>query len=106
MENTEKKEIMEGSKCCGGCGMGSCFCGHGYGKMRLLFLVRILVTLIIPIIVFWCGFRLGVLQGSFFGREYNTRSIMMQGGYGNVYGGQTEGVIPYGTPRQGTSTAQ
>jgi len=73
--------------------------------MRLFFLVRILVTLVILIIVFWCGFRLGVLQG-YFGREYSSRSIMMQGGYGNVYGGQTGGVMPYGAPRQGTSTAQ
>ncbi len=105
MENTEKKETMEGSKCCGGFGMGSCSCGHGYGKMRLFFLVRVLITLIILIIVFWCGFRLGVLQGSF-GREYSGRSMMMYGGYGNVYGGQTGGVVPYGAQRQGTSTVQ
>jgi hypothetical protein len=87
-----------------GC-MGSRCCGHGYGKMRLFYLLRILVTLIILIIVFWCGFRLGTLRGSFT-RGYYNYPMMMQGGYSNVSGGQTGGIMPYGAGRQGTSTFQ
>ena len=86
-----------------GCGMGSCSCGccHG-GKMRLVFLLRVLVMLIILIIVFGAGFKLGSLKSSLV-RGYYGSSMMMQR-YGTVSGGQTGGMMPYRTGQQGTST--
>jgi hypothetical protein len=113
MENKADKNHSEEGKCMYGAGdamkgrMGSCSCGSGcgYGKMRFLYLLRILVTLIILIIVFWCGFRLGALRASF-GRGYRSYPMMGQGGYGNVSGGRTSGITPDGAGRQVTSTIQ
>lgn len=63
MENMDKKQ---GENMCEGCGCnhGGC-CGshmhgcHG-GKHHL---VKIILKLFIVIIIFWCGFKLGVMAG-------------------------------------------
>ena len=87
-----------------GC-MGSCGCGccHG-GKMRLIFLLRVLVMIIILMVVFLCGFKLGSLRTSF-NREYRGYPMMLQGGYGNASSGQAGGMVQYRMWR-GTSTVQ
>jgi len=88
MENMDKKV-------CGSCGNTSCTCEgsmgmgcmhgchHHHGNYGLL---RIVLKILIVILIFWCGFRLGNIVGSVRG-EYS-RGAMMQrgfnnGGYGN-----------------------
>jgi len=79
MENVEKKE-------CGGCGEGKCGCGGAMGSMckchgKYYHLVKVILKLIIIIIIFWCGFKLGVITGSIRGGYYgHTNFGMMRGG--------------------------
>jgi hypothetical protein len=94
MENEEKKGC--------GCGEGKCGCGpmgqmHGcHGKHHL---VKVILKLVIVIIIFWCGFQLGVITGSIragYGHENNFR--MMQGGYNALPANGSATVTP--TPAQ------
>ena len=86
MENNMDKPVC-GGMCggsCGGCGgmhgMGGCGC-HG-GKSHLM---KVILKIVIMILIFWCGFKLGVMTGSlqaFYGggMRYETGYRMMNGG--------------------------
>jgi hypothetical protein len=81
MENMEKK--CEGGCKCGSCGgmqqgMGGCGCHHG-GRHHLM---KMILKLVIVIIIFWCGFKLGEMTG-FIQAQYG-RGMMMRGGNFNV----------------------
>jgi hypothetical protein len=69
MEN--KNVCGEGCKCgaCGMSGMGGCGC-HG-GKHHL---VKMILKIIIVVLIFWCGFKLGNITGA------------IRATYGNGYG--------------------
>jgi len=90
------------------CAASSCSCGcccvHG-GKMRLVFLLRVLVMVVILMVVFWCGFCLGCLRGSL-NRAHRGYQMMEQGGCGDISGGKTCGIVPYGAEQRATSTIQ
>ena len=87
MENMDKKEC--------GCGDGKCMCGgamgyrHGcHGRHHL---VKIILKLVILIIVFWCGYHLGMMTGFLkaeYGRGMMTRDMS---GYGTMRGGYLGG---------------
>jgi hypothetical protein len=77
MENMDKKE-----------GMGGCGC-HG-GKCHL---VKIILKIIIVILIFWSGFKLGVITGAI-REEYGRGGYgggMMRGYYNNP---PVNGTIP------------
>ncbi len=88
MENVDKKE-NECEGCKGACQSGSCFgskfmCGHGcHGGKRHL--VRMILKLIIVIIIFWCGFKLGEISGSI-RAEYGHKTFE-RGDFGMMRGG-------------------
>jgi hypothetical protein len=104
MENMDKKECGCGM---GGCGMGHMGgCGCYGGKHHLL---RVVLKILIVILIFWCGFRLGELTGTIrgeYGRiemmhgergsfgDYGYDSGMMQGWNGGV---QTPVQVPAAT---------
>ena len=69
MENIDKKECGCGMHQMGGCGCPGC---HG-GKHHL---IKIILKIIIIILIFWCGFKLGDITGS------------IRGGYGREIGSQ------------------
>jgi hypothetical protein len=105
--NMEKKEGMEGSKHCEGCGMmGKGAWHYEHSKMRFLYLLRVLVMLIILIIVFMCGFRLGSLTSMLRSGSRRTYPMMQQGEYSNVQSGQGQRspMMPVGGTVQGSST--
>ncbi len=52
MENTDKKECS----CQGGC---SCGMGYMHGCHGRYHLVRMILRIVIVILIFWCGYRLG-----------------------------------------------
>ena len=95
MDELNKKE--EGGKC--GCG-DSCKCGgmdhmhHGCcGKHHL---VKMILKIFIVILIFWCGFKLGLISGSIRGGE-------VRGGYGTmrgVYNLPSNGGVVVPTPAQ------
>lgn len=81
MENTDKKECS----CQGGC---SCGMGHMHGCHGRYHLVRMILRIVIVILIFWCGYRLGMITGSIragYGR-YDGIGMMMRndGGYNNL----------------------
>ena len=80
MENTDKKVCGEGCKC-GACGnMGGMGCGgYHHGKFHL---VKVILKLIIIILIFWCGFKLGAITGAIRAEEYGHGMMMQRGGYG------------------------
>jgi hypothetical protein len=86
MENMDKKECggMCGGSCVtGGCGMkmGGCGC-HG-GKHCL---IKMILKLIIVILIFWCGFKLGSITGAI-RAEYGRGAIYDGAPWGMMRGG-------------------
>ena len=94
MEENTKKGGQEGCgcECSGKCDSGKCgdkrggMCGHwGGGRHRIL---RVIIGLLILMVAFWAGVKLGELksslEGGFYGgRHMNSgRFLMMQGGNG------------------------
>jgi hypothetical protein len=72
MDEVNKKEC--------GCGEGKCGCGghmHGHGKHCL---VKMILKIVIIILIFWCGFKLGAITGSIRAGEGHGYE-MMRGGY-------------------------
>jgi hypothetical protein len=89
MENLDKKEGAGacGDSCKGACGACPCAMGHMHGcHGGRHHLVKIILKLIIVIIIFWCGFKLGEITGSIRGQYGRTGSFQMirGGGYSNV----------------------
>ena len=89
MENVEKK--CEG-KCEGQCGQcqggchGMAFMGaHGCHGGKCLHLLKIILKLIIIMMIFSFGFKLGVITGSVRGLQGESR-ISNRGGYGMMQG--------------------
>jgi hypothetical protein len=91
MENMDKKV-------CSGCGNSSCTCGgsmgmgcmHGFHHHGKYGLMRMILKIVIVILIFWCGFKLGNIVG--YVRAESGRGAMMQrdfnnGGYGMMHGG-------------------
>jgi len=92
MENMDKKV-------CSGCGNSSCTCGgamgancmHGFHHHGKYGLMRMILKIVIVILIFWCGFKLGNIVG--YVRAESGRGAMMQrsfsnnGGYGMMPGG-------------------
>jgi len=79
MENLDKKQCVccAGGSCGGMSSMSGCGC-HG-GKHHL---IKIILKLIIVIIIFSCGFKLGVITGS------------IRAGYGHgIIGGNNSGMM-------------
>ena len=81
MDELNKKEC--------GCGEGKCGCGgpmghmHGHGKRCL---VKMILKIVIVILIFWCGFKLGAITGSIRAVEGHGYG-MMRGGYNLPTGG-------------------
>jgi len=94
MDETNKKEC--------GCGEGKCDCGgkmgHMHGCCGKHHLVKIILKLIIVIIIFWCGFKLGMITGSIRGGEVRGNYGVMRGVYNLPNNGGT--VAPTLTPAQ------
>ena len=91
MENMDKKEC--------GCEAGKCNCGpmgHMHGCCGKHHLVKMILKLVILIIIFWCGFRLGEMTGVLKAGYGHANYGMMRGGYNLPVGGAT--VTP--TPAQ------
>jgi hypothetical protein len=101
MENLDKKQSEE--NVCKGCLQGKCCCGmHGMHGMHGCcggghHLVKIILKILIIIIIFWSGFRLGEVTGSIRG-EYG-RGMMN----GNNYYGMMRG-YNYNNPTGVTPT--
>jgi hypothetical protein len=83
MENMEKKQCGDMCGCKSACQGGSCggmqgmYGCHG-GKRHLM---KVVLKLLIVIIIFWCGFKLGVMTG-FIRAEYgNGNGYRMMQGY-------------------------
>ena len=86
MENVEKK-CEEGccKEKCGGC-PGMMFMGaHGYHGGKCHHLLKIILKLIIIMMIFCFGFKLGVITGSVRGLQGENR-ISNRGGYGMMRG--------------------
>lgn len=83
MENLDKKQgegMCAGCGQCGYCsGMGHMHGCHG-GRHHLL---KIILKLLIVIIIFWCGFKLGVITGSIRGGYVRENNFGMMRGYNN-----------------------
>ncbi len=83
MENVDKKE-------CGGCGDSKCSCGGCKGGMRgccggKFCLIKIILKIIIVVLIFGCGFKLGEIVGSVRGEGVRSNFGMMRGGgYGTL----------------------
>lgn len=78
MENMDKKDGMDqkcGHGCMGGCAMMGHMCGC-HGRHHL---VKVILKIIIVVLIFWCGFKLGVITGSIRGGETRGGFRMMQG---------------------------
>jgi len=56
-------EDLENKKECG-CGMHGHMDGHGFHHCGKHHLVKIILKLVIVIIIFWCGFKLGEITGN------------------------------------------
>ncbi len=93
MENIDKKQCAVcGSGDCKGCGQGGSCCGsmmghgcgcHGHGRHHL---VKVILKLIIIIIIFSCGLKLGEMIGYIKAEGHGTSESgfgMMRGGWGN-----------------------
>lgn len=91
MENNNKHPegcqcaLCEGGKC-EGCPYGYCShygpCGWGHGgRWGHRHLVGVLIGIIILIVVFWCGFRLGELMSYVRGGSYGRYGMMRSGEY-------------------------
>jgi len=87
MENMDKKQCGDACDCKGSCHNGMC---GGFGQMggcgchggRHHHLIKVILKLFIVIIIFWCGFKLGVITGSIqagYGRQIGNVSGMMRG---------------------------
>jgi hypothetical protein len=83
MENVDKKqdECACGDSCRCGCGggMGHMHCCHG-GRGHL---VRLILKILIVVLIFWCGFRLGEITGSLQASYRYENSFGMMNGYNN-----------------------
>ena len=91
MENSDKKCETCGSSECKGCGQGQCGSCHGgmcssmmkhgcCGGRHSLF--RVILKIVIVVIIFWCGFKIGEMTG-FIRAEYGGGYNMMDGnGFG------------------------
>jgi hypothetical protein len=69
---------MTGCTCGSGCGCG---CG-GHGSRGLFFLLRVLITIIILMMVFWFGLAVGRMSDG-----YGRGGYMIERGYGIYPGG-------------------
>jgi hypothetical protein len=78
MENLDKKVCACGGSCGGNCGGMQMHGCHG-GRHHL---VKVILKLVILIIIFWCGFKLGEMTG-FIRGEYG-RGVM-GGGFGMMH---------------------
>jgi len=83
MDEVNKKEC--------GCGEGKCGCGP-MGPIRgcpgrKCHLVKVILKLVILIIIFWCGFKLGQMTGFIQAGYGHTNYGMMRGGYSLPNGG-------------------
>jgi hypothetical protein len=79
MENLDKKE--EGVKPNGcSCGMGHMHGCHG-GRHCL---VKMILKIIIIILIFWCGYKLGEMTGAIRSGYGHNNFRMLQGGYSNL----------------------
>ena len=81
------------------CGMHSMMMGHGCcGGRRHL--VKIILKIVIVVLIFWCGFKLGEISGSI-RTEYGGYRMggfkMMQGGWNGYYDN-----TPISNPSAGT----
>lgn len=74
---------MDKKEC--GCAEGKCMCGGAMGHMHGCHsrhhLVKVILKLVIIIIIFWCGYQLGMMTG-YIKAEYG--GGMMRGGFGHV----------------------
>ena len=118
MENLDKKQCSTcGSSECKGCGQGQCgsccggmcssMMGHGcHGGKR--YLIQVILKIIILILVFWCGVKIGEMTG-FIKASYGQKieqngfgSGMMRGGWGN-YSNNSVTNPSGGTPTPGAA---
>ena len=84
MENVDKKE---GENKCEKCG-GPCTCG-GMGHMHGCHggrhcLVKMILKIVIVILIFWCGFKLGEMTGIIRSGYGHNDFKMMQGRFDNL----------------------
>jgi hypothetical protein len=89
MENMDKKQC-EGGMCksgCSSCGMHS-MCGCHGGKH---YLIKLILEIIIVILIFWCGFKLGEIVGSI-----GSGHGMQRGGYGMMMNGYSNNMMNNG----------
>lgn len=96
MENTNMdkkcddcaKGVCQGGACCGMSRMG--MCGHGChgGKHHL---VKMILKIIIVILIFWCGFKLGEMTG--FIKAQSGYGTSQRGGFGMMRG-YNNNVVP------------
>ena len=115
MEDKEnKKEVCEGGMCHGGgCGGGVChggMCGWGCGRHRL---IRLFIGILVFILIFFAGFKLGESKGYFNSEFYGGRIprgpyFMMREGYfgQDYYGNTTMGGSRAGANQQATTTSR
>ncbi len=90
MDETEKANMNNGM--CGRCGQGvhSGYCGHWHGGRHIL--LRMLLMIVILLITFGVGFKLGEFKGSFgrdsffAGRGMHGLTPYMMHGYNNMMG--------------------
>ena len=86
MENLDKKE---GGYTCQNCGHSGC-CGsmcdmHGcHGGRRHL--IKMILKIVVIILIFWCGFKLGEMTG-FFRAQYGGGNRELGGSFGMMRGG-------------------
>ena len=86
MENMDKKQCGDTCDCKSPCHGGMC---NGFGQMggcgchgRHHHLMKVILKLFIVIIIFWCGFKLGVITGSIraeYGHQIGNGYGMMRG---------------------------
>jgi hypothetical protein len=98
--NMEKKNCACGGSCGGNCGGGCGMQMHGChsGKYHLM---KMILKIVIIILIFWCGFKLGEMTG-FVRAEYGRGTMMDGGGFGMMRGGYSgNGMMNPGT---GTAT--
>lgn len=94
MENMDKKEGgntcgCKNNSCQGGsCGgmQSMCGCGCHNGKRHL---IKMILKIVIFILIFWCGFQLGLMTGYI--KAENGRAMMRNGNVGNYGAGMMGG---------------
>ena len=93
-EHSECKDCTGHGVCCGMQSMG----GHGCHGKKCHHLVKVILMLIIVMMIFCFGFKLGVITGSIRGgNDYRTEN---RGGFGMMRGYYYNNLPPNGAPAQ------